>query len=169
MKKLLLSVVLIIVGLVAAGLIAKKVMTAPGSIFTTNTIISYVSDNTSYNSTVTDTAVDKDTETVSNSGKIDFVYDTNKTDTTDVETTTIPSEDSLIGAKEAYLVSVIDGDTLMLYIDGEGDKKVRLIGVDTPESVAWAEYLEKTGKENTEEGKDASEFVKTFLIKKLTE
>ena len=55
----------------------------------------------------------------------------------------------------------------MLYIDGEGDKKVRLIGVDTPESVAWAEYLEKTGKEKTEEGKDASEFVKNLLNKEI--
>lgn len=168
MKKLLLSVVLIIAGLVVAGLIAKKVMTAPGSIFTTNTIVSYVSEkDVSYDDT--DSAAvstGKDTEFVSNSGKIDFVYDTDKTDITDVDETTSVSE-SLIGTKEAYLISVIDGDTLVLYIDGEGDRKVRLIGVDTPESVAWSEYLEKSGKKNTEEGKDASKFVTNLLDEKI--
>jgi micrococcal nuclease len=40
---------------------------------------------------------------------------------------------------------------------------VRLIGVDTPESVASQEYLDRTGKENTEEGKSASEYTKDIL------
>lgn len=50
---------------------------------------------------------------------------------------------------------VVDGDTYILDIDGE-EKRVRLIGVDTPESVAPDSY----GKENTEEGKTVSDIVK---------
>lgn len=53
------------------------------------------------------------------------------------------------------VVSVIDGDTYMLDADGE-EIKARLIGVDTPESVAPDEYH----KDNTQEGKDVSTIVK---------
>lgn len=53
------------------------------------------------------------------------------------------------------VVRVVDGDTYVLEISGE-ETKVRLIGVDTPESVAPADY----GKENTEEGKEVSDIVK---------
>lgn len=53
------------------------------------------------------------------------------------------------------VVRVVDGDTYVLNIDGT-EKKVRLIGVDTPESVAPADY----SKENTEEGKEVSDIVK---------
>ena len=63
----------------------------------------------------------------------------------------------------ATLVRVVDGDTIVVEIDGE-ETKVRLIGINTPESVASAEYLEKTGKENTEEGAQASDWVKEFLM-----
>lgn len=62
----------------------------------------------------------------------------------------------------AKLVRVVDGDTIVVDISGS-EYKVRLIGIDTPESVASDEYLEKTGKENTEEGKDASNFTKEVL------
>lgn len=62
----------------------------------------------------------------------------------------------------ATLVRVVDGDTIVVDIEGT-ETKVRLIGINTPESVASEEYLESTGKENTEEGKDASEWLKTFL------
>ena len=62
----------------------------------------------------------------------------------------------------AKLVRVVDGDTIVVDIAGD-EYKVRLIGIDTPESVASDEYLERTGKENTEEGKDASEFTKNVL------
>jgi endonuclease YncB( thermonuclease family) len=62
----------------------------------------------------------------------------------------------------ATLVRVVDGDTLVVSIDGE-EQKVRLIGVDTPESVASQEYLDRTGKENTEAGKTASEYTKSLL------
>lgn len=53
------------------------------------------------------------------------------------------------------VVNVIDGDTYTLDADGE-EIKARLIGVDTPESVASDEYH----KDNTQEGKDVSAIVK---------
>ena len=56
------------------------------------------------------------------------------------------------------VVRVVDGDTIVVSISGQ-DSKVRLIGVDTPESVA----PETSGKENTEEGEEASEYVKKLL------
>lgn len=59
-------------------------------------------------------------------------------------------------------VRVIDGDTIVVLYEGK-ETSVRLIGVNAPESVASDEYLDKTGKENTEEGKAASEWAKDFL------
>lgn len=55
-------------------------------------------------------------------------------------------------------VYVIDGDTVIVDIDGR-EVKVRMIGIDTPESVA-SEYYEK---ENTEQGEIASEYTKNLL------
>lgn len=57
--------------------------------------------------------------------------------------------------KKGEVVRVKDGDTYVLTIDGE-KTTVRLIGVDTPESVAPSEY----SKENTSEGRTISEIVK---------
>lgn len=71
--------------------------------------------------------------------------------------------------QKASLVRVIDGDTIVVDVYGDkcGNKdheySVRLIGVNTPESVASKEYLEKTGKQNTETGKEASEFTSSLL------
>lgn len=59
------------------------------------------------------------------------------------------------------VVRVVDGDTIIVCIDGE-DIRVRLIGVNTDESVAPEEY----GKENTEEGIIASDFTKKLLTGK---
>ena len=64
--------------------------------------------------------------------------------------------------QKAVIVRVVDGDTIVVEFDKE-QHKVRLIGIDTPESVASKEYLERTGKENTEEGKTASEYTKSIL------
>lgn len=64
--------------------------------------------------------------------------------------------------QSATLVRVIDGDTIVVDINNN-EYKVRLIGINTPESVASEEYLEKKGVENTEEGKDASNFTKELL------
>lgn len=58
------------------------------------------------------------------------------------------------GLDVAEIVRVVDGDTYILDIDGE-ETRVRLIGVDTPESVAPEGY-----KENTSEGKLISNIVK---------
>lgn len=54
------------------------------------------------------------------------------------------------------VVSVVDGDTIWLNMDGE-NVKVRLIGVDTPESV------HADSSKNTEEGQEASDFLKELL------
>lgn len=62
----------------------------------------------------------------------------------------------------ARLVRVVDGDTIIVDIGGD-EHSIRLIGINTPESVADEEYLKKTGKENTKEGKDASEYTKFLL------
>lgn len=56
---------------------------------------------------------------------------------------------------KSEVVRVKDGDTYVLNIGGE-ETTVRLIGVDTPESVAPDEY----SKENTSEGAAVSEIVK---------
>lgn len=55
------------------------------------------------------------------------------------------------------IVYVIDGDTVIVNRNGK-DIKVRLIGVDTPESVSRTE-------ENTKEGKAASDFTRSYLQK----
>ena len=56
---------------------------------------------------------------------------------------------------EATLEYVVDGDTIYVTVDGERTK-IRLIGIDTPESVSET-------KENTPEGEAASEYVRGFL------
>lgn len=61
---------------------------------------------------------------------------------------------------EATFIRAKDGDTYVVTLNGE-DKTVRLIGVDTPESVAPATY----SKENTEEGKEVSDIVKEKFTK----
>lgn len=55
------------------------------------------------------------------------------------------------------LVRVVDGDTLIVNTPSEENVRVRLIGVDTPESVNPDET------KNTPEGKIASDFTKSFL------
>ena len=60
------------------------------------------------------------------------------------------------GLERAEVLRVVDGDTLQVMLDGE-KQKVRLIGVNCPESVAVDE------RRNTEEGEDASTFTKSLL------
>ena len=68
------------------------------------------------------------------------------------------------GLERATVVYVVDGDTLCVQTEGvEGPQRVRLIGVDCPESVASDEYLESTGKKNTAAGKAASAYTKALL------
>jgi micrococcal nuclease len=84
-------------------------------------------------------------------------------DTTQETTASASSFDSTAQISFEYdavgtVVRVKDGDTYVLDIDG-ADTTIRLIGVDTPESVAPATY----SKENTQEGKDISALVKERL------
>ena len=51
---------------------------------------------------------------------------------------------------------IVDGDTIIAAIDGKPEK-IRLIGVDAPESV------HPDQSRNTEEGKEASEYVRSLL------
>jgi len=57
----------------------------------------------------------------------------------------------------------VDGDTIIVNLDGQR-QRVRLIGIDCPESVAPSE----TGKVNTEEGIEASDYTKSLLSKGQT-
>ncbi len=63
------------------------------------------------------------------------------------------SEDEL---REAVVERVVDGDTIIVWMDG-ASQRVRFIGVDTPESVAFEE------ERNTVEGDLASEHTKSVL------
>lgn len=73
--------------------------------------------------------------------------------------------DEETGREKVKLNTVIDGDTLDVTLQDGTTARIRLIGCNTPESVAHEEYLEKTGKENTDEGKEASNFTKDYLKK----
>lgn len=79
-------------------------------------------------------------------------------DTSDTEQSTESSSvaSSPGSLNEATVVRVVDGDTLVVNYQGT-DEKVRLIGVDTPESVA------SDSSRNTEEGKEASNYTKSVF------
>ena len=65
--------------------------------------------------------------------------------------------------RHVELVSVTDGDTIVVKDTDGKEITVRLIGIDAPESVAPDSYTEKTGKENSEYGEMASEHLKELL------
>lgn len=68
-----------------------------------------------------------------------------------------PGDDAYLSRfQPATLVRVVDGDTIIVSIDGE-EYRVRLIGVDTPESV------HPDSSKNTEEGMLASDYTKNLL------
>ena len=72
--------------------------------------------------------------------------------------------DTTAELEEAKVVYVVDGDTLCVQTFGvEGPQKVRLIGVNCEESVASEEYLARTGQENTDAGRAASDYTKSFI------
>jgi len=64
-------------------------------------------------------------------------------------------EKSMIASEHYRVVRVVDGDTFIAHIDGE-DIRIRLIGVDTPESVHPNKDVEYFGIE-------ASDFLKKML------
>lgn len=75
-------------------------------------------------------------------------------------TTVVVNQSEKIELNGPYkVVRVVDGDTLILDIENS-ETRVRLIGVDTPESV----HPDKN--KNSEEGKEASEFTKEQLKNK---
>ncbi len=66
----------------------------------------------------------------------------------------ISAEDNL---QQAQVVRVVDGDTLKVSVPGDANATVRLIGMDTPESVAADEAR------NCEEGRIASDYAKSLV------
>ena len=65
------------------------------------------------------------------------------------------------GFTKTNIVKVVDGDTVKVMLDGQ-KTTVRIIGINTPESVLEDESL------NTEEGRMASEYLKQLLPKGTT-
>ena len=76
-------------------------------------------------------------------------------------------DDELVLDGPYHISYVVDGDTVK-FEEWGSDVRVRLIGVDTPESVASDDYLTQSNKQNTAEGKDASAFMKEYLPKNTT-
>ena len=67
-----------------------------------------------------------------------------------------PQEINVEGREKVELVRVVDGDTLIVKYENE-QARVRLIGINSPESVHEDE------SKNTQEGRDASAFLKQYL------
>ena len=82
--------------------------------------------------------------------------------------TEFAAENELGSFEIASLVRVVDGDTIVVELSNGEEAVVRLIGIDTPESVASEEYLARTGKENTQAGADASAYTKELLADTTT-
>lgn len=68
-----------------------------------------------------------------------------------------------VSLEEAQLIRIVDGDTIVVKNSAGKEEKVRLLEIDTPESVASNAYLESTGKTNCNEGQIASDFTKEML------
>lgn len=60
--------------------------------------------------------------------------------------------------KQVTVKRVVDGDTF-IYEENGSKVRVRMLMIDTPESVA----PEETGKVNTDEGKEASDYTKSLI------
>ena len=69
----------------------------------------------------------------------------------------LAKEDDIGKLHEVNLVRVVDGDTIVVTNDNNEETKVRLIGIDTPESVNPDE------SKNTEYGNEASDYTKQLL------
>lgn len=73
--------------------------------------------------------------------------------------TTVATENSSKYNGPYKVIRTVDGDTFIINLDGE-ETRVRMIGIDTPESVHSNE------EKNTEEGKIASDYTKKLLTGK---
>ena len=74
----------------------------------------------------------------------------------------LPSNTGIIKTEEVTLKRVVDGDTIIVTNKNQEDIRVRLIGIDTPESV------HPDANKNTVEGQLASEYTKQQLKKGQT-
>jgi len=77
-----------------------------------------------------------------------------KKDADNDENTDTETDDTLV---EAELIRVVDGDTIIVDLGDGEDTRIRLIGIDTPESVNPDE------EKNTENGITASNYTKSLL------
>ena len=89
---------------------------------------------------------------------VNLLFSSSSETTSSVPITAVEVEVDVNSLPKAELVRVVDGDTYVLNISGT-ETKVRLIGVDTPESVAPSTYY----KDNTEEGATVSDIVKNKM------
>ncbi len=89
---------------------------------------------------------------------VNLFFSSSSETTSSVPITAVEVEVDVNSLTKAELVRVVDGDTYVLNISGT-ETKVRLIGVDTPESVAPSTYY----KDNTEEGATVSDIVKNKM------
>ena len=86
----------------------------------------------------------------------------------------VPSQESSLSqslgvtGQQAQINRVIDGDTIEVSLDGEL-KKVRLIGVDTPETVDPRRPVGCFGKEAASKTKQLVEGKKVILVKDISE
>ena len=71
-----------------------------------------------------------------------------------------PEKASAKGFTKVKMIRVVDGDTIIVQKNGK-QIRVRMIGINTPESVAPSGY-----KANTEEGRIASTYTKKLFSKK---
>jgi len=81
------------------------------------------------------------------------------TNTVENQETTVSLPVVIDSTKEYNVIKVVDGDTIQVEIDDKIEK-IRMIGIDTPESVHPDE------EKNTENGKKASEYTKKLLTGK---
>lgn len=129
-----------------------------------------------YETTITNTTeTETETETEYSETNPDETLDSYETSDIVTNSTSSSEEETIISDynsidsidfESATVVRIVDGDTIVVDLDDDDsdeDYKVRLIGVDTPESVASQEYLDKTGKENTEAGTEASNETKSLV------
>lgn len=84
----------------------------------------------------------------------EMLFEVTEEDTASESEVSFASDIELNGPYEVD--RVVDGDTMIVYIDGERTR-VRLIGIDTPESVAPEE------ERNTQEGIIVSDYVKELM------
>ncbi|KXJ99172.1 MAG: Thermonuclease precursor [Parcubacteria bacterium OLB19] len=87
----------------------------------------------------------------------------------DVELPANEVEDTSLVATETFLVTkVIDGDTIVVDMDGK-EKRVRYIGIDTPETGKSSRPAECYGKEATDRNRELVEGKRVRLEKDVSE